>query len=251
MALMLRMSGIPSRVVSGFSPGTPDPDEDDRYLVSDLDAHSWVEAYFTGIGWVTLDPTPTGAPATGRSEASRPGSLAAAPDDANPGNLRRKGFTPPETPATDPLATSGGGGGFPAWTIPAGLLAVGLAALAALGTIAAARRYRYERLSPGGRADAHLKELPGALARLGWPLDPAETLLAVERRLHRYRKDAAARYVNKLRTTRFSPAPDGTATLADRRALREALAGGNGLGSRIRGLVAVPPGGPSGSGHAL
>ncbi|HSJ16919.1 MAG TPA: transglutaminaseTgpA domain-containing protein, partial [Solirubrobacterales bacterium] len=246
MALMLRMTGIPSRVVSGFSPGTPDPDQNDRYLVSDTDAHSWVEAYFPGIGWVTFDPTPPGAPSSGRLEESRLGSLAASPDDSNPGNLRRKGFTPPETPATDPVETGGGGSAFPAWTIPAGIGVVGLIAAVALAALTAVRRYRYERLSPEDRADAHLSELPGALARLGWRVSSAETLLALERRLHRHRKDSAAAYVNKLRTARFSPTPGGRATLADRRVLRHTLAGGNGLGSRIRGLLALPPGGPSG-----
>ena len=28
----------------------------------DLDAHSWVEAWFPDIGWVTFDPTPAAAP---------------------------------------------------------------------------------------------------------------------------------------------------------------------------------------------
>ena len=43
MALMLRMVGIPARVASGFSPGTP---ESGTYLVTDFDAHSWDEVYF-------------------------------------------------------------------------------------------------------------------------------------------------------------------------------------------------------------
>ena len=59
------------------------------------------------------------------------------------------------------------------------------------------RHYRYNRLAPAERADAHLRELPTALARLGWPLAPAETLLALERRLYGYRKDAAVRLVAK------------------------------------------------------
>ena len=62
MGLMLRMVGIPSRVVSGFAPGTLDP-ATDTYEVHDTDAHSWVEVYFRGIGWVTFDPTPNAAPA--------------------------------------------------------------------------------------------------------------------------------------------------------------------------------------------
>ena len=57
MGLMLRMVGIPSRVVSGFAPGALDQ-ERGVYEVRDTDAHSWVEVYFRGIGWVTFDPTP-------------------------------------------------------------------------------------------------------------------------------------------------------------------------------------------------
>ena len=63
MALMLRMGGIPSRVVGGFSPGTPVAGAKDVYEVTDLDAHSWVEVYFRTIGWVPFDPTPGTAPA--------------------------------------------------------------------------------------------------------------------------------------------------------------------------------------------
>ena len=72
-----------------------------------------------------------------------------------------------------------------------------------------------------------------------------ETLLALERRLRDYRKLAAARYVAKLRTGRFCATDDGTPTLTDRRALRTELAGKSTLRSRLRGLLALPPGGPS------
>ena len=61
MALMLRMSGIPARVVSGFAPGVPQAGG--TYSVSDTDAHSWVEVLYPGIGWVTVDPTPGQTPA--------------------------------------------------------------------------------------------------------------------------------------------------------------------------------------------
>ena len=60
MALMLRMDGIPARVVSGFSPGARDLDRDGVFTVRDTDAHSWVEVYFTGIGWVPVRPDPVG-----------------------------------------------------------------------------------------------------------------------------------------------------------------------------------------------
>ena len=61
MALLLRMGGVPARVASGFSPGTLDA-ERGEYVVRDLDAHSWVEAYFPGYGWIPFDPTPAVAP---------------------------------------------------------------------------------------------------------------------------------------------------------------------------------------------
>jgi protein-glutamine gamma-glutamyltransferase len=57
MAVMLRSMGIPSREVNGFLPGEYN-DVGGDYIVRASDAHSWVEAYFPGTGWVTFDPTP-------------------------------------------------------------------------------------------------------------------------------------------------------------------------------------------------
>jgi transglutaminase-like putative cysteine protease len=60
MAVMLRTLGIPSREVNGFLPGEYNDLAGD-YIVRASDAHSWVEAYFPGTGWVTFDPTPASA----------------------------------------------------------------------------------------------------------------------------------------------------------------------------------------------
>lgn len=57
MAVMLRASGIPSRIVNGFRGGDYN-DLTGSYIVRAKDAHSWVEAYFSGYGWYTFDPTP-------------------------------------------------------------------------------------------------------------------------------------------------------------------------------------------------
>ena len=60
MAVMLRTLGIPSRVVNGFRTGEFN-DVSAQYVVRASNAHSWVEAYFPGSGWVSFDPTPAGA----------------------------------------------------------------------------------------------------------------------------------------------------------------------------------------------
>lgn len=57
MAVMLRSLGIPSRVVNGFRTGEFN-DLTSQYVVRASNAHSWVEAYFPGNGWVAFDPTP-------------------------------------------------------------------------------------------------------------------------------------------------------------------------------------------------
>jgi hypothetical protein len=55
MALMLRLLGIPARVAAGFVPGHY---KDDFWEVTDHDAHTWVEVWFRGYGWLPFDPTP-------------------------------------------------------------------------------------------------------------------------------------------------------------------------------------------------
>src|SRR5262249_13749516 len=65
MAVFFRVLGIPSRVVNGFQTGEFN-DVSGEYIVRASDAHSWVEAYFPGSGWVSFDPTPV---AMGNSQA--------------------------------------------------------------------------------------------------------------------------------------------------------------------------------------
>ncbi|MBW2458038.1 MAG: DUF3488 domain-containing protein [Deltaproteobacteria bacterium] len=60
MAVMLRTLDIPSRNVTGFVGGTYNK-YGEFYAVRQGDAHSWVEAYVSGRGWLTFDPTPPGA----------------------------------------------------------------------------------------------------------------------------------------------------------------------------------------------
>lgn len=57
MAVLLRAAGIPSRVATGFLGGVFNP-LSGWYVIRASDAHSWVEAYLSGAGWVSFDPTP-------------------------------------------------------------------------------------------------------------------------------------------------------------------------------------------------
>jgi len=57
MAILLRAAGVPTRNVDGFLGG--EWNEYGKYIaVRGGDAHSWVEVWFDGVGWVTYDPTP-------------------------------------------------------------------------------------------------------------------------------------------------------------------------------------------------
>ena len=56
MAIMSRMLGIPSRVVVGFTQGSPATDGTWRVTVRD--AHAWPELWFDDVGWVRFEPTP-------------------------------------------------------------------------------------------------------------------------------------------------------------------------------------------------
>jgi transglutaminase-like putative cysteine protease len=57
MALMLRYLGIPARVAAGFTTGLYDADSGE-WTVADTNAHTWVEVWFDGYGWLPFDPTP-------------------------------------------------------------------------------------------------------------------------------------------------------------------------------------------------
>ena len=59
MTMMLRQQGIPARIVNGFL-GADYNSVGGYWAVRQNYAHSWVEAYFPGRGWVMFDPTPGG-----------------------------------------------------------------------------------------------------------------------------------------------------------------------------------------------
>ncbi len=57
MAVLLRVAGIPARVVNGFQRGEWN-EVGQFFAIRQRDAHSWVEVFLPGVGWVTFDPSP-------------------------------------------------------------------------------------------------------------------------------------------------------------------------------------------------
>jgi transglutaminase-like putative cysteine protease len=57
MVVMLRSLNIPARLVAGYH-SAPFDQESGGYLYREKQAHTWVEVYFPGYGWIPFEPTP-------------------------------------------------------------------------------------------------------------------------------------------------------------------------------------------------
>jgi len=58
MTVMLRTLGIPARYVEGYKlPEEPITNDANIYIVTNRQAHAWVEVYFEGFGWIPFEPT--------------------------------------------------------------------------------------------------------------------------------------------------------------------------------------------------
>jgi hypothetical protein len=68
MAVMCRIAGVPSRLVTGYTEGAYDR-ERESWRVTEQDAHAWPEVFLPGAGWTAFEPTPAAAPVA--SEAAR------------------------------------------------------------------------------------------------------------------------------------------------------------------------------------
>lgn len=220
MALLLRMAGIPARVTTGFSTGATDT-KTGEYVVRDFDAHSWVEAYYPGYGWLTFDPTPAASPAR-----SQPADAASVSGSSSP--------TGAPLTLADPLEDRGGGVAVAEETRPwwnyalLALVALAVVALAAF----AVRRWR-------AGAPPALSELERALKRTRREPATGTTLHALELRFGQ-RTPEAAGYIRALRESRYRDEP-ARPTRAQRRGLRSELGRGGGVLGRLRAWWALPP----------
>jgi protein-glutamine gamma-glutamyltransferase len=181
MALMLRLLGVPSRVAVGFTSGTRDRGE---WVVTDHDAHAWVEVWFPGQGWIPFDPTP-GRGTLGGDYSFASGSKAAI------AALRRgdlSGRT--STGATrapdigDPLATTSSSDRHaPALVSVAGLLVALWVLVVGVGK-AVLRRSAYLTRDPRRNATASRRKLEGFLRDQGAQVGANCTLADLQRAVH-------------------------------------------------------------------
>ena len=148
MIMMLRLSGIPARAVSGYRYVYPF-EKADAYEVSGNCAHIWPEAYIRGVGWVPFEPT--GAYRTAEEYTWRRKPAAA-------GNDSQSAYVPPvPAPAQVPDVPDNEetSGSLSVMTLdqamrialPTALSILVTLALLILGTLSAAR-LRYLRAAP-------------------------------------------------------------------------------------------------------
>jgi len=143
MGAMLRTLGIPTRLISGYGPGSTDQGGDSaasaasstRHTVTTSDAHIWPEGYFPNYGWIPFEPTPDGV-YTPFSRGTQ--AVAPAPASAQPSPSPQPAPTPAPTP---PPASGAAGGAVPHQGVPAGLLGTVALLLVAAGAVAAAMRW--------------------------------------------------------------------------------------------------------------
>lgn len=58
MVILARCAGIPARYVEGYMlPPNPTEEDGSTYIVTNMQAHAWVEIYFEGYGWLPFEPT--------------------------------------------------------------------------------------------------------------------------------------------------------------------------------------------------
>jgi hypothetical protein len=166
-ALLLRLAGVPTRVVAGFATGL---EQDGRYVVRDADAHAWIEVYFSGIGWVPFNPTPAAADAV-----------------VDPG-------LDPFAPAVTRTADRGSA------VLPGTVSAL---VLAAVLLVTVRQGVRGGSRSRRERADRLLERLA---RRDGHPVEPGTTLGELRTRLARYGPNLAE-VAAALERERYAPGP--------------------------------------------
>jgi transglutaminase-like putative cysteine protease len=259
MALMLRLLGVPSRVAVGFTSGTYD-DDDKEWVVSDTNAHAWVEVWFPRFGWIPFDPTP------GRGQLAATYSVYSvsfnAGDAADIGlDGRLEGLSPalaeqirsavgrPGLAGTEGFGNPGSGGAVSAVrdrgpSLVLLVLLVLAGAYAAVVLLKAARRgARFATRDPRALAGACRRDLVGYLADQGIDLPPSATLPEIGATLDRYYAVNADPFVRDLTVARFGNPAEARHALGrarrELRDLRRVLRRRLSVFSRLRGAASL------------
>ena len=168
MAIMLRTLGVPTRLVTGYGPGSRNP-LTGYFEVKQSDAHAWLEVFYPRIGWVPYDPT-FGVPEAAPSVASR---FMAGPVLSAIGRFLSTAVPQPVKAALG--ATVRGVMAAGAFALKAWPLALVIAAIAA-GVVWELRRRRTVIRSEGATVgETAFLELVDALAPAGHDRDPSTT----------------------------------------------------------------------------
>jgi protein-glutamine gamma-glutamyltransferase len=264
MALMLRYLGIPARVGAGFATGRFDA-EDREWTVADTNAHTWVEAWFAGYGWLPFDPTPGRGRLRGSYTASSlffdvSGAAGAFSVGAaalgleilrdrfgdggpNAANDRVRGLDPGGLAATDETSAASGDGGAEGSLI-ALLLIVVAALTAGLWLLKLVRRHvRYLTRDSRRLAGAVRLDLVDYLVDQRVPVSSSATPTELGRELELEVGVAGDRLAAALAAARYGPEADAeTAARRARRelrAVRRALRRRLGTRARARGLLSL------------
>jgi transglutaminase-like putative cysteine protease len=259
MALMLRYLGIPARVAAGFTSGEYDSKRH-MWTVVDRDAHTWVEVWFNGYGWLPFDPTP------GRGTLSGSYTASSASFDARSavrvltasalagrtllrGELGTLGREAPVSSRKKPVAGAGtghtggsrsaGGPGAVAFLLLGG---AGLAVLFVLLKVGI-RRLSYLTSDPRRLAAACRRDLVGFLRDQRVNIPECLGVQDLGSELGRRSGVDATELADALGRARYGPLTEASA--AARAARREARSVRRGLrhalpaGHRVRGLFSV------------
>lgn len=103
MIVMLRSLGVPARMAAGFAQGDFDANEN-AFIVTERDAHTWVEVYFPGYGWIEFEPTAAQAPLDREGDddfTEQMAAPAAATETPTPTPTPLPTSTPDDAPPTD------------------------------------------------------------------------------------------------------------------------------------------------------
>ena len=257
MTLMLRLLGIPARVAVGFTSGRYDED-DKEWVVSDSNAHAWVEVYFPRFGWVPFDPTPgrgqlgaTYLPSSGQFNFGDAAGIGLAEPLSGLNPALQEGFrTAQQGPGGQESSVGSSGSGAAATVRERGpslilvlLVVLGGAFAAVVAAKAIRRSARFATRDPRELASACRQDVVGYLADQGVEISPSATLPEIGDTLERYYAVSAEPLVRDLTLARFGPpsvAP--TALRRARRELRELrrnLRRRLGIISRMRGAASL------------